>query len=139
MAISHPRLAWASSGPGGRYGHSMVLHDTQIVLFGGRADEIEKKHIPKTYTVADRNGTIDFASYWERVYDCDYLLRKAQFTDPNATIDSIGCNQTLQDQSVVDTTFLWNDVWMCVRLARERCLPPLSHTDAGGCLSLGTT
>lgn len=101
-------------GPGGRYGHTMVMHDTQIVLFGGRADEIQKTHIPKTYKVEDRNGTIDFASYWERVYDCDYLLRKARFTDPKATIETINCNETLKQQAVVDTTFLWNDVWMCV-------------------------
>jgi hypothetical protein len=92
----------------------MVMHDTQIVLFGGRADEIQKTHIPKTYKVEDRNGTIDFASYWERVYDCDYLLRKARFTDPKATIETINCNETLKQQAVVDTTFLWNDVWMCV-------------------------
>jgi|AntAceMinimDraft_1070359.scaffolds.fasta_scaffold257419_1 hypothetical protein len=40
----------------------MVLHETQIILFGGRADEIKKTHIPKTYTVQDHNGTVDFAS-----------------------------------------------------------------------------
>jgi hypothetical protein len=90
----------------------MVLHDTQIILFGGRNDEIQKTHIPKTYNVKDNQGTMDISTYWDPVYDCDYLLRKEQFTNPNATIDSIDCNNTLKKRSVIDTTFLWNDVWM---------------------------
>jgi hypothetical protein len=53
-----------------------------------------------------------FKRYWERVYDCDYLLRKARFVDPNATLESIRCNETMANRALIDTTFLWNDVWM---------------------------
>ena len=112
-------------GPGERYGHSMVLHDTRIILFGGRANEIRKEHIPKSYTVEDQDGTIEFASYSERVYDCKYLLRKRQFIDPNATLDTEDCTAELAERSIIPASFLWNDVWMydlnCTRKWQQGC------------------
>lgn len=41
------------AGPGGRIGHSMVLagNDTQVIMFGGRGNEIVREHIPRTYEV----------------------------------------------------------------------------------------
>jgi hypothetical protein len=47
-------------GPGERYGHTIVLHDTQIILFGGRAEEVRKEHVPKTFKVSDTNGNVEF-------------------------------------------------------------------------------
>lgn len=100
------------SGPGERYGHSMVLHGTRIILFGGRANDVEKEHIPRSHTVADHNGTIEFASFWDRVYDCKYLLRKRQFFDPNATLENENCTEQLEDRSIIPASYIWNDVWL---------------------------
>lgn len=40
-------------GPGGRVGHSMVLagNGSRVIIFGGRDNEIERQHIPRTYEV----------------------------------------------------------------------------------------
>ncbi|CAN0140143.1 unnamed protein product, partial [Discosporangium mesarthrocarpum] len=55
---SHTTDAWqevwdATTGPGGRIGHSMVLadNDTRVIMFGGRDNEITRRHIPRTYEV----------------------------------------------------------------------------------------
>ena len=91
----------------------------------GRANEIRKEHIPKSYTVEDQDGTIEFASYSERVYDCKYHLRKRQFIDPNATLDTENCTAELAERSIIPASFLWNDVWMydlnCTRKWQQGC------------------
>ena len=50
-------------GPGARRGHTMVLFNTMILMFGGRSNEVQRNHVPKTYEIEDVNGTIDFVSY----------------------------------------------------------------------------
>lgn len=51
-------------GPGARRGHSMLLFgESKLILFGGRSHEVEREHTPKTYRVAEVDGTIDFLSY----------------------------------------------------------------------------
>ena len=38
------------NGPRSRRGHTMVLYNsTQIILFGGRDNEVHLPHVPKTY------------------------------------------------------------------------------------------
>ena len=42
------RKLWGyADGPHGRRGHSMVLYGTQIILFGGRDNEIRRNHVPR--------------------------------------------------------------------------------------------
>ena len=42
------RDTWGfESGPRGRQGHSMVVWNDKVVLFGGRDNEIHRPHIPK--------------------------------------------------------------------------------------------
>ena len=45
-ATQQRRRHWAqNTGPGGRYGHSMVLFGTQIILFGGRDNEVQRREV----------------------------------------------------------------------------------------------
>ena len=53
-----------ADGPQGRQGHSIVLwNETKIVLFGGRDNEVQKPHVPKTYELIDDEGILKFESY----------------------------------------------------------------------------
>lgn len=47
-------------GPHGRRGHSMVLAETKIILFGGRDNEKYRNHAPRSYEVKDVNGSLEF-------------------------------------------------------------------------------
>lgn len=49
------RKLWGyNEGPHGRRGHSMVLYGTQIILFGGRDNEIRRNHVPREYRLLHR-------------------------------------------------------------------------------------
>jgi hypothetical protein len=58
------RAVWPLEyGPGERRGHSMVLYGTQILLFGGRSNEVKRRHVPMTYEIEDVDGVLEFVSY----------------------------------------------------------------------------
>ena len=91
---------WGNTqGPGGRYGHSMTLYGTQVVLFGGRNNEITRTHVPRSYSVGEsfepqgqgaddapvwgatlekenQSSGLKIEGYWDPVYECDFLLRQ---------------------------------------------------------------
>ena len=122
----------------------MILWGTQIVLFGGRNSEIQKRHVPMTYRLSSDNSTDrEFESYSERVYDCETLLRERRFAqDPSAKLEDVNCSaDTLGEQ--ITASYIWNDVWMydlnCSRDWNEGCSRP-SHWEVlhegainGGC------
>ena len=56
-----------SSGPGGRRGHSLVVYDTQLIVFGGRTEDSTRAHVPKTYEIQDINGSLEFISYDDKI------------------------------------------------------------------------
>ncbi len=41
------------TNPGPRRGHSMVLYDKKVILFGGRANDVLKSHIPKSFKIVE--------------------------------------------------------------------------------------
>eukprot|EP01029_Cantina_marsupialis_P024670 TRINITY_DN6398_c1_g1_i1.p1 TRINITY_DN6398_c1_g1~~TRINITY_DN6398_c1_g1_i1.p1 ORF type:complete len:784 (+),score=163.00 TRINITY_DN6398_c1_g1_i1:95-2446(+) len=65
---------WEESigSPGERMGHSMVLYENQVFLFGGRGSNTEGEHIPKTYEIEMIDGNLEFKTYDEKpVHECD--------------------------------------------------------------------
>lgn len=45
----------------------MFVYDSQLVVFGGRAADATKTHVPKTYELEQVNGTLEFLSYDSKV------------------------------------------------------------------------
>lgn len=59
-------------GPGPRAGHSMALFNDSVILFGGRGNEVNTRHNPKTYEVVNVNGSLEFKTYDQKpVRTCD--------------------------------------------------------------------
>lgn len=87
--------------PGGRRGHSMVLFKNHIVVFGGRTDDTDVPHVPKTYEIEQINGKLEFKSYNEKpvVPECNqtYIDQK------------IPCRS--EEQSTTKVGVYYNDVW----------------------------
>ena len=53
-----------SSGPRGRRGHTMVLSEgTKLIMFGGRDNEMQRQHVPKTYNIEEIEGALEFQTY----------------------------------------------------------------------------
>jgi hypothetical protein len=84
---------WAGDGPGPRAGHSMVLINDTIFLFGGRSNDISVEHVPRTYEVSEENGQLSFATYDQN------LVR---------TCDG---NVTFEECYNVTVGLLYNDMW----------------------------
>ena len=68
-----PRAAswvqWTHShlGPGTRAGHSLMLYNDTLYVFGGRSAEASKLHDPRTFSTArSANGTVEFTAYNDR-------------------------------------------------------------------------
>jgi hypothetical protein len=45
----------------------MVVYDNQLIVFGGRAADATKTHVPKTYELEEVNGSLEFLSYGTKV------------------------------------------------------------------------
>jgi hypothetical protein len=52
------------NGPSGRSGHTLVLYqETKLILFGGRDNDAQRRHVPTTLDVVDKDGILEFATY----------------------------------------------------------------------------
>ena len=81
------RDTWGfESGPRGRQGHSMVVWNDKVVLFGGRDNEIHRPHIPKNYDLVEDQGVFHFASYSDKPLLTEY--------DPTCVPEMICTNLT---------------------------------------------
>lgn len=128
-------------GPGARRGHSMVLFNTMILMFGGRSNEVRRNHVPKTYEIEDVNGTIEFVSY-----DRNPIIDGTCFLT-NASIPSAWSNDAQNEsqyvcENQIDVGLYFNDVWAyelnCTRYADTPCADSTWHTlnvgaHRGGC------
>lgn len=100
-------------GPGRRRGHSMILFaGSRILMFGGRSTEVTRQHVPKTYRVAEINGSIEFLTYDE---------------EPVRPCDTEGSNNSNSScDNTVTVGLYFNDVWSyelnCTRFADRECL-----------------
>ena len=56
-----------SKGPRKRHGHSIVLWESEnkiyLIMFGGRDEDMQKEHIPKSFELVEEEGILDFKSY----------------------------------------------------------------------------
>jgi len=133
------RKLWGyKEGPHGRRGHSMVLYGTQIILFGGRDNEIRRNHVPRTYEIENQNGTLEFTVYDESpanpsLLNCTYPGRKngTRDSDYNPDYQSAGgVNGTEDDpcSNIIEVGLYYNDVWSyelnCERYADHSCQGP---------------
>ncbi|GMH86956.1 hypothetical protein TL16_g10705 [Triparma laevis f. inornata] len=51
------------TGPRGRRGHSISLLGSRLIMFGGRDNEIQRQHVPRTYNIIDVKGSLEFQTY----------------------------------------------------------------------------
>ncbi|CAM9543031.1 unnamed protein product [Phaeothamnion confervicola] len=127
------------SGPRGRTGHSMVLHnnDTVVVLFGGRDNEIQREHVPKTYEIERVNGSLEFVAYNDKPVLTCQANALADGTASNDTCaldvvrkrchDPAGHGLTVRRplSGLVTVGLYYNDVWVydlnCSRRADAPC------------------
>ena len=49
--------------PGPRAGHSMVVWNNRVYVFGGRANDASVVHNPKSYEIREVAGILEFTSY----------------------------------------------------------------------------
>jgi hypothetical protein len=78
---------------------------TYIVLFGGRDNDGNLTHIPKTYNVdKDGDGSLIFTTYDEKPVDPCFDEDNIYFTDA----DKVNCDQKSTN---VPVAFIYNDVW----------------------------
>lgn len=90
-------------------------------MFGGRGNEAELEHIPRTYNVEKRDGRIIFTAYEEKpVLSCHNSLLGENFT--YSADDIVNCT----DSSLTTTVGLfYNDVWAynlnCTRYFNGPC------------------
>jgi hypothetical protein len=115
--------------PRARRGHSLtwIRHmngdkndGDYIFLFGGRGNDAQKEHVPKTYNVEKVDGQISFTTYTEKpVSPCDdpeniYWSKESQ----------AGCSSETSS-GIIDVGKIYNDVWMyrvnCLRSWESPC------------------
>lgn len=84
---------WNGDGPGPRAGHSMVLINDAIFLFGGRSNDIPVQHVPRTYEVSEADGQLSFATYDQKL------------------VSSCEGNVTFDECYNVTVGLLFNDMW----------------------------
>ena len=56
---------WKTDSPGPRAGHSFLLWDRKVFVFGGRSGDVQVSHDPKTYEIQNSAGVLEF-SYYDR-------------------------------------------------------------------------
>jgi hypothetical protein len=62
-AFAWNRWTWSGPGPGQRASHSLHVYGNKVYLFGGRANDINVPHRPKTYKIVENDGVLSFESY----------------------------------------------------------------------------
>jgi hypothetical protein len=93
--------------PGPREGHSMLIIDDRIILFGGRANEVYFENVPKTYEIKDTNGTLVVSTYDQKPVKEELLLKNCLRDIGNLTVHEamIRCGRKIK----IGTYF--NDIW----------------------------
>eukprot|EP00520_Triparma_pacifica_P000336 CAMPEP_0118648420 /NCGR_PEP_ID=MMETSP0785-20121206/9146_1 /TAXON_ID=91992 /ORGANISM="Bolidomonas pacifica, Strain CCMP 1866" /LENGTH=1030 /DNA_ID=CAMNT_0006540611 /DNA_START=234 /DNA_END=3323 /DNA_ORIENTATION=+ len=68
-----------AEGPRGRRGHSISMSPTTdtskgslLIMFGGRDNEIQREHVPKTYNIIESEGSLEFETYTDQPVKTTY-------------------------------------------------------------------
>lgn len=135
-----PKHSEKLSLPRPRRGHSLhLIHTdersiyegaTYIVLFGGRSNDDQVLHVPKTYDIDSVDGTIEFTTYDEKfVNPCHDIKNEFYSVDEqvNCWFYTGAANATegltLDDVAMINIGVVYNDVWaykLCNSTAGER-------------------
>jgi hypothetical protein len=57
---------WDTDSPGPRAGHSFLLWNNKLFIFGGRSQDVTVAHDPKTYEIERFDGVLEFTVYDRR-------------------------------------------------------------------------
>eukprot|EP00602_Paraphysomonas_sp_CaronLab_P006179 CAMPEP_0185022774 /NCGR_PEP_ID=MMETSP1103-20130426/5476_1 /TAXON_ID=36769 /ORGANISM="Paraphysomonas bandaiensis, Strain Caron Lab Isolate" /LENGTH=939 /DNA_ID=CAMNT_0027554999 /DNA_START=122 /DNA_END=2940 /DNA_ORIENTATION=- len=87
-------------------GHSLVLAGDYLLMFGGRGNEAQLEHVPRTYNVERLNGTIQFTTYEDKPVIACHDLANEYFTKEEQ--EAIGCTS---NSTTVTVGLFYNDVW----------------------------
>ena len=135
-----------ASGPRGRRGHTLTLYNkTKLILFGGRDNDMQRPHVPRTFELENLNGTLEFSTYEDKPvipsYDPSCEPEKICVTLTNSTSGNTeACTyswnashaKSLDDKirhekecGYTEVGLFYNDVWMydlgCKRYADLPC------------------
>mmetsp|Transcript_2781 Transcript_2781/g.6512 ORF Transcript_2781/g.6512 Transcript_2781/m.6512 type:complete len:909 (+) Transcript_2781:58-2784(+) len=134
-----------STHPAARRGHSLLMYDNKVVLFGGKGNDINRLHTPKTYELIEVDGVLEFKSYDKKkvekgTEETVQLVENDEFieeciplidSDPEAAMARPDCdfNGTKTDKDDVDnyvpSSDYYNDLWWydldCERYSDEPC------------------
>lgn len=125
-------VEWSSTGagPGERAGHSLLIFNDTLFLFGGRGPPTQKLHDPRTFSTArSANGTVEFTGTMNDKHVTACLdAAGAQVEDP-LSADYIACYS-------IDAQAYRNDLWSyalnCSRVGDQPCLPGAADWTHGG-------
>ena len=150
-----------AEGPRGRQGHTLVVYEgSKLILFGGRDDDMQRPHVPRTFDLEDNNGTLDMITYEDKpvssIYDpssCEPTKTCVQLnnaTSGNSEACTYSWNNTQREDSELheeecgytEVALFYNDVWIydlnCTRYGDTECVDDgwtVLHPGAtyGGC------
>lgn len=132
-ALVSPSASWVEwsstpAGPGERAGHSLLIFNDTLFLFGGRGPAAKKLHDPRTFsTKRSATGVVEFTGYNDK--------------HVTACLDAAGnpANESSPEYAAcyeVDVLTYRNDLWMyslnCSRLGDQPCIPGSVAGPSGG-------
>lgn len=104
--VSSAWLLWDDGlgGPAPRAGHSLIVYNNTVVIFGGRSNEQQKIHDPRTYQIAKENGRLYFQTFeGKHVKEC---------LDENGVQITAASNSTSYAECYnINVGTYWNDIW----------------------------
>lgn len=138
-------VEWSATaaGPGERAGHSLLIFNDTLFLFGGRGPAATRLHDPRTFsTQRSETGTVEFSKYNDKhVTAC--LDAAGDAVDDATSPEYAACYS-------IDVLTYRNDLWAyslnCSRLGDQPCVPgsvagpsgsPVNWTHGGWRLVLG--
>jgi len=132
--------------PAARRGHSLVMYGSKVVLFGGKGDDENRFHVPKTFELVEVDGRLDFASYDQKsvpkgsreiasLVEGDLLLEECLRLiddDPVEAITKEECmfngtkTEVHEKENYIPSSTFFNDLWWydldCERYSDDPCV-----------------
>lgn len=85
----------------------MVISGTTVIMFGGRDEETQREHSPRTFDMEYQQGVRSFTTYEDKpLYSCI-----ANLSGNITNIESSGSTYYGQCQNTVPVGVYYNDVW----------------------------
>ncbi|GBG32705.1 Teneurin-1 [Hondaea fermentalgiana] len=133
--------------PSARRGHSLLMFGNKVVLFGGKGNNENRLHTPKTFELQEVEGRLEFATYDEKpvskgtqesveliegdvfIEECIPIIEsdpEAAAARPECKFDGENVTEVHDADNYVPTSPFFNDVWWydldCERYADDGCI-----------------